>query len=119
YERFTLLEFRRVLFRSNANIAPFQYLATIAIDAKNGYYFGNNKSTLNRGAYPDILANPDISWETSEQLNIGFDSRFLNNKLSVVFDWYKKTTKDWLVQAPVLAIYGTSAPFINGGDVEN
>lgn len=103
----------------NANIAPFQYLATIAIDAKNGYYFGNNKSTLNRGAYPDILANPDISWETSEQLNIGFDSRFLNNKLSVVFDWYKKTTKDWLVQAPVLAIYGTSAPFINGGDVEN
>ncbi|WP_437920440.1 TonB-dependent receptor [Sphingobacterium sp. LRF_L2] len=103
----------------NANIDPFQYLATVAIDVKNGYYFGNNKNTLIRGAYPDILANPDISWETSEQLNIGFDSRFVDNKLSVVFDWYRKTTKDWLVQAPVLAIYGTSAPYINGGDVEN
>ena len=37
----------------------------------------------------------------------------------MVVDWYKKTTKDWLVRAPVLAIYGTNAPFINGGDVEN
>lgn len=103
----------------NASINPFQYLATVAIDNKNGYYFGNNKNTLNRGAYPDILPNPDISWETSEQLNFGFDSRFLGNRLSMVVDWYKKTTKDWLVRAPVLAIYGTNAPFINGGDVEN
>ncbi|VTP94981.1 Outer membrane cobalamin receptor protein [Sphingobacterium daejeonense] len=103
----------------NASINPFQYLATIAINNKNGYYFGNNMNTLLRGAYPDILANPDVTWETSEQLNIGFDSRFINNKLSVVFDWYKKSTFNWLVQAPVLAIYGTSAPFINGGDIEN
>lgn len=103
----------------NANINPFQYLATVAIDNRNGYYFGNNKNTLNRGAYPDILPNSDISWETSEQLNIGFDSRWMDNRLSFVFDWYKKTTKDWLVRAPVLAIYGTNAPFINGGDVEN
>lgn len=103
----------------NASISPFQYLATIAINQKNGYYFGDNKSSLIRGAYPDILPNPDITWETSEQINIGFDARFVNNRLNVVFDWYKKTTKDWLVQAPVLAIFGTSAPFINGGDVEN
>lgn len=30
-----------------------------------------------------------------------------------------KTTKDWLVKAPMLATYGTGAPFINGGDIEN
>src|SRR5690606_38094697 len=82
-------------------------------------YFGDNKTSLIRGAYPDILPNPDIKWETSEQINIGFDARFVKNKLNLVFDWYKKTTKDWLVQAPVLAIYGTSAPYITGGDVEN
>lgn len=103
----------------NASISPFQYLATIAINNKNGYYFGNNMNTLLRGAYPDILPNPDVSWETSEQINVGLDSRFVDNKLSVVFDWYKKSTVDWLVQAPVLAIYGTSAPFINGGDIVN
>ena len=103
----------------NADIPPFQYLPTIAIDVRNGYYFGNNKNTLIRGAYPDVSPSPDISWETSEQLNIGFDSRFLNNRLAFVFDWYKKSTKDWLVFVPVLATYGTSGRFINGGDVNN
>jgi len=103
----------------NSNIAPFQYLATVSIDRKTGYYFGNNKNTLLNGAYPDVLPNPEISWETSEQLNIGFDSRFINDKLGVVFDWYRKSTIDWLVQAPTLAIYGTNPPVINGGDIEN
>jgi len=103
----------------NANIDPFQYLATIAFDTGNGYYFGDNKNSLLTGAYADILPNPDITWETSEQLNIGIDSRFAANRLGVTLDWYKKTTKDWLVQAPVLASYGTAAPYINGGDVEN
>src|SRR5690606_10047317 len=52
-------------------------------------------------------------------LNVGFDARLLGNRLDVVADYYIKTTKDWLVQAPVLATAGTEAPFINGGDVKN
>src|SRR5690606_38622628 len=103
----------------NAGIDPFQYLATIAFDSGNGYYFGDNKNDLITGAYPDILPNPIITWETSEQLNIGIDSRFAHNRLGFTFDWYKKTTKDWLVEAPILAIYGTNPPFINGGVIEN
>lgn len=103
----------------NANISPFQYLATISFDKKNGYYFGNNKTDLVTGAYADILPNPDVTWETSEQLDLGLDARFLNSRLGLVFDWYKKTTKDWLVVAPILATYGTNPPYINGGDIEN
>ena len=37
----------------------------------------------------------------------------------MAFDYYNKKTKDWLVQAPVPLIYGTGAPYINGGDIEN
>ncbi len=103
----------------NANISPFQYLATIAFDTSNGYYFGNDKENIVTGGYADILPNPDVTWETSEQLNIGLDARFFNSRLGFVFDWYKKTTKDWLVVAPILASYGTNPPFINGGDIEN
>jgi len=103
----------------NASIPPFQYLSTISIDNKNGYYFGDNKATLIKGSFPDVLPNPDITWETSEQTNIGFDARFIQNRLSVVFDWYNKSTIDWLVQAPILATFGTNAPFINGGDITN
>ena len=100
----------------NCNISPFQYLATISLE---GNYYFNDKSTPAIGAYPDILPNPDVRWETSEQLDFGFDARFLNSRLGVSFDWYNKMTKDWLVQAPVLLSYGTNAPYVNGGDIRN
>ena len=100
----------------NCNISNFQYLATI--DLNDPYYF-DNKDNPGIGAYPNILPNEDVKWETSEQLDFGFDARFLNNRLGVAFDWYKKTTKDWLVRAPMLLSYGTNAPYVNGGDIEN
>ena len=102
----------------NCNISNFQYYSTIAFDSSAGYYFGN-KTSLTTGAVGDVLANPDVSWETSEQINLGFDSRFLNNRLGVTFDWYTKSTKDWLVRAPIAGVFGLSAPYINGGDVKN
>ena len=100
----------------NCNISSFQYLATI--DLNDPYYF-DNKDNPGIGAYPNILPNEDVKWETSEQLDFGFDARFLNSRLGVAFDWYKKTTKDWLVRAPMLLSYGTNAPYVNGGDIEN
>ena len=100
----------------NCNIKNFQYLATIAFD--DPYYF-DNKDNPGLGAYPNILPNEDVKWETSEQLDLGFDARFLGGRLGVAFDWYKKTTKDWLVVAPMLLSYGTNAPYVNGGDIEN
>lgn len=103
----------------NADIANFQYLATVAFDGRNKYSFGNTKESQSTGGYPDILPNTNITWETSEQLDLGFDARFIDSRMGLAFDWYKKTTKDWLVLAPTLASYGTGAPYINGGDVEN
>ena len=100
----------------NCNISAFQYLATISLSAP--YYF-NDKSTPAIGAYPDILPNPDVKWETSQQLDFGFDARFFRSRLGISFDWYQKDTKDWLVQAPVLLSYGTGAPYVNGGDIRN
>ena len=100
----------------NCNITNFQYVGTIAFD--DPYYF-DSKDNPGIGAYPNILPNKDVKWETSEQLDFGFDARFLNSRLGVAFDWYKKTTKDWLVRAPMLLLYGTGAPYINGGDIEN
>ncbi|MGQ1945707.1 SusC/RagA family TonB-linked outer membrane protein [Geofilum sp. OHC36d9] len=103
----------------NADIDPFQYIATIGFPKEVKYSFGNVKDDQVQGAYQDILASPDISWETSEQINIGLDARFINSRLGLAFDYYVKTTKDWLVLAPILATDGTNPSFINGGDVEN
>lgn len=102
----------------NQNIAPFQYLAPIKFDNTN-YIFGQEEAVLSAGAYPSRLGNPDLTWETSEQTDIGFDATFLNNKFTVNFDYYIKDTKNWLITAPILATAGADAPFINGGTVRN
>ena len=100
----------------NCNISSFQYLATISFNA--AYYF-NDKNNPGIGAYPDILPNKDVKWETSQQLDFGFDARFFRSRLGISFDWYQKDTKDWLVQAPMLLSFGTGAPYVNGGDIRN
>jgi TonB-linked SusC/RagA family outer membrane protein len=102
----------------NQDIAPFQYLSTYSF-SNGDYYFGTDKKAPLTGGYPRILPNVDVSWETSEQLNLGFDSRFFDSRLSLNFDWYNKTTRNWLVQAPVPGTWGARAPYVNGGDVEN
>jgi len=103
----------------NSSISNFQYLATVAFDLTAAYSFGNTKTTQSTGGYAEILPNKDIKWETSQTTDLGFDARFLNSRLGVAFSWYDKKTIDWLVQAPVLGSYGTNAPYINGGDVDN
>jgi outer membrane receptor protein involved in Fe transport len=103
----------------NCNIDNFQYLATVGFPETAKYSFGNTKTEQSQGAYQNILPNEDITWETSEQIDFGFDARLFHSRLGVAFDWYVKTTKDWLVKPPALAIYGTAPPFVNGGDVEN
>ena len=106
----------------NQNIDNYQYTAPIT-SSNTHYIFGNQVGADAQsgfwGAYPSRLANEDVTWETSEQTNIGIDARFLRSRLSLTADFYIKTTKDWLVEAPILATAGTGAPYINGGDVKN
>lgn len=102
----------------NQSIRSFQYLALIKSNNTN-YNFGNEEGVLTPGAYPQNISNTNVKWETSEQIDLGLDARFLNNALNVTFDVYQKTNKNWLVLAPILATAGADAPFINGGDVVN
>ena len=104
----------------NANIKCYQYLAPVTTTNTN-YNFGATGGTdaWVNGAYTSRLANENVKWETSEQYNVGLDARFLRQRLSLTLDGYIKNTKDWLVQAPILATAGTGGPIINGGDVKN
>ncbi|MCD9015672.1 SusC/RagA family TonB-linked outer membrane protein [Parachryseolinea silvisoli] len=102
------------------NTVAYQYMSPV-IFSRTNYIFGSVEGAngLVPGAYPGRLGNPDLKWETSEQVDIGFDAQLVGGKLSVSADWYKKTTKDWLIVAPILATAGGDAPYINGGDVKN
>ncbi len=102
----------------NQSIPNFIYLSNIEYLSK-GYYFGPDKMVSSSTAIPANIPNSDVKWETSEQLNVGLDTRLFRSRLGLSFDWYKKVTKDWLVVAPVLGTSGAAAPYINGGDVQN
>ena len=105
----------------NQNIGDLMFVSPITT-SMTYYNFGTGLGSDGQsnyyGAYESRLANTEIKWETSEQIDFGADLRFFG-KLNVNLDWYQKNTKDWLVQAPILGTAGTGAPYINGGDVKN
>jgi len=104
----------------NCSVSTFQYLSLITSNnGYGGYSFGDVMNDKSIGSYAYKLTNPDLSWETSEQLDIGFDARLFKNRLAMEFDWYNKVTRDWLVEAPILYSYGANAPYVNGGNVRN
>jgi len=111
----------RASWGSNGNdgISAFNYLSLIQLSNAQ-YNFGTSNSTLTAGSYPATIGVNNTKWESSYQTNLGFDARFMGNKLSVNVDLYNKLTKNWLVAAPLLATAGVSTnPYINGGDVTN
>jgi TonB-linked SusC/RagA family outer membrane protein len=86
---------------------PVIYPFTNALDYTDAYY-------------PNVLGNPDLGWERSEQLDLGLDARFLNHRLSLGLDYFSKTTKDLIMSGVTLStIVGNSASPINAGSISN
>ena len=73
---------------------------------KGSYNMTGDGSTLAPGAFRVRTTNPDLKWERTYQTNVGFDAAFLNNGLSVSFDYFYKQTKDMLVEKPYIATIG-------------
>ena len=96
-----------------------------------GYAWGSAMSVMESGlgtSYrPANIKNLDIKWETQEQINIGLDMGFLNDRISLVVDVYQKKSADMLMQLTLPSFMGTSgngssalaAPKGNFGDIEN
>jgi hypothetical protein len=71
------------------------------------------------GSAPSGLANPDLKWETSEQLDLGIDMRFLNDRLSLSLGHFNKKTNDLLVTINPVPEIGVSSTVVNAGSVLN
>ncbi len=81
-----------------------------------GYPF--NKVYLN-GIAQTQPANPDLKWETDVQTDIGMDAAFMRGKLTVTADWFKRTSKDFLLNIAVPAQTGYNSVTRNVGSMEN
>ncbi|SKC54521.1 TonB-linked outer membrane protein, SusC/RagA family [Bacteroidales bacterium WCE2004] len=104
----------------NGNIAVlYNYLYSTSISYNSqSYQFGDTEE-LTLGSVPDGLANPDLTWETSVQTDLGLDLRMFNNRLTFGFDWFNKNTEDLLVPISPKAEVGISSTTVNAGSVNN
>jgi TonB-linked SusC/RagA family outer membrane protein len=71
------------------------------------------------GVSPSRIPNPDLKWETSEQLNFGLDFGFFNSRIKGSIDYYKKSNKDLLLNLPIPSTSGFNILASNIGQIDN
>lgn len=105
----------------NENIGNFGYANLM--NGGNNYYFGTTGEqvygNMQYGTSPGRIPNPNLRWEESEQIDLGFESRFLGGALRFEFDYYNKKTNGMLMEVQTPSYTGQSAPYGNVGEMEN
>ncbi len=100
----------------NDAIGDFRYLATIG--GGRNYTFGNSGS-VTVGNSPNAPSNPDLKWEETSQLNIGFETRLFHD-FNLGFDLYTKKTTGILQDVMLPGYVGsTGNPVGNVADMTN
>ena len=103
----------------NVNVlSGYPYSTSISLNSQWYQYHVDQTGNV-YGSAPDGLANPDLTWEKSNQFDAGLDARFLNNRLSLTLDWFRKETRDLLVSYSPPPEYGVSTVTSNAGNVLN
>lgn len=102
---------------SLAALSGYLYSTDMALGSLYSFTTGNEYIT---SAAPSSMGNNNLKWETSEQINVGLDARFLRDRMTFSVDYFDKKTKDLLVSGttPSLIIGGTTSP-LNAGNVSN
>ena len=98
-------------------LSGYSYSTDMAL---GGLYAFSSGINYTQAAAPSTMGNEDLKWETSEQLNFGFDGILFGGRMTFGVDYFIKKTKDLLVwnTTPSLIIGGSTSP-INAGNVEN
>ncbi|ARK09151.1 TonB-dependent receptor [Fibrella sp. ES10-3-2-2] len=97
----------------NYNIGDYSTLPTLT----TANYTFNGVNAI--GQAPGGVTNPDLTWETSETVDFGFDASLLNNRLSLTFDVYNKLNKGLLLNVPLPGATGFASYLSNAGSVRN
>ncbi|WP_229600022.1 TonB-dependent receptor [Runella sp. SP2] len=97
----------------NSEITAYQALAGL------GNYSVIFNNTRQIGIGVNRLANPDLRWEKTAQVDAGIEVGLFNNRLNLEFDVYRKLTSDMLLSAPVPSSSGYTTVSQNIGSMEN
>ncbi|MFC3197717.1 SusC/RagA family TonB-linked outer membrane protein [Parapedobacter deserti] len=101
----------------NNRVNDFASLSSIAFPVGFFYSFGN--STPSVGGGPVTLGNPTLKWETTNEVDFGIDVGFIEDKIRLTADYYKKVTSNLLLNAQLPTMTGYTSAFENIGKVSN
>ncbi|MBQ0136902.1 MAG: TonB-dependent receptor [Bacteroidales bacterium] len=113
----------------NDNVAQYMYESTYALTGVS--YAFDNASTRSTGAWLAILGNENLQWEEVNQVDVGLDMGFLNNRLTFTYDYYNRQTRNMIYRGSLplssgMSYYfasddpGNTVPvYLNAGLVEN
>ena len=101
----------------NHGIRPYGTISNYGISSDVQY--GTPTNGISIPVLLNNIANPDLKWETTEQLNFGLDFSVLDERISGTIDIYDKTTKDLLQNIPIPTSSGYSNILINKGNISN
>jgi TonB-linked SusC/RagA family outer membrane protein len=97
----------------NSVVSPYQTSATLA---GTNYSFGQNAGI---GLAPGNLPNQQLGWERSEELNLGLNVGFFNNRVTAAIEVYNRTTKDLIMRQALPTTSGFGTIIANVGRVSN
>ena len=102
----------------NEAIGDNMFISTISpVGQSSLYWMDKNGNKLNQFQLPDWVSS-SLTWERIKTTDIGVDLSFLNDDLSLTFDWYQRTTNDMLAPGKAIPdVAGASAPFTNAGSL--
>ncbi len=106
----------------NDRIGVYESLSLINFASSDGssWLFGTNdpNGKVVR-ARPNGIANPDLGWEKSEDIDVGFDLGMYNDRINLTFDYYYQKTTDLLLDVPLPNQAGYRSVLQNTGSMEN
>ncbi|MGV3604568.1 MAG: SusC/RagA family TonB-linked outer membrane protein [Dyadobacter fermentans] len=98
----------------NANIGDFTWMSGMT---PTHYSFGGQRMA---GASPLGFLNRNLTWEKNKQTDLGLDASFLNNRIHLTLDLYRKNTKGMLFSKELPALVGYATSFqTNIGEIQN
>jgi TonB-linked SusC/RagA family outer membrane protein len=93
----------------NNNIGNYSFLQTMA--APGGAVFGNG--TVNTALWAESIKDRNLGWESTSQYNVGLDLGLLNDRLSIIANYYLSRSFNLLFNQPLSAISGSSTILTN------
>ncbi len=107
----------RVSWGRTGNNRVGSYASKGGVNITDTYSFDN--ATPSKGLSIREFDNPDLTWETTEQTDLGFDLSLFNDRIGITADVYRKTTRDLLLNTRIPYSSGLTTAMRNVGKVRN